>query len=112
MSEREFWKSTFSGTIYEVVTEISDFVVVKHIGEDTLWRKCIMLETSDGQFVPDPTEIKVGDYVRPKETPIWDWYKVIHIHQEYGDSRRWIVYAFEGGIPRVSLESNLEKKLD
>ena len=113
MSNQEWFKSKITGSIFKTLHVGENYVLGLLLNRPDVWGFTEKLTFALMEWCEDPTKIKVGDYVRPSRSPDRStWYKVIFIHQEEGDDRRWIVYAYEGDIPNATFETNLIKKVE
>ena len=117
MSNQEWFKSRITGSIFKTLHVGENYVLGLLLNKPDIWGYSVNHPISQIEWCEDPTKIKVGDYVRPSTSPASSspdpdtWYKVLHIHQEEGDDRRWIVYAYKGDIPYAAFEKDLIKKL-
>jgi hypothetical protein len=112
MSNRKWFKRKTTGSIFKTIHVGENYVFGTLFGKPDVLGYTASLNFREIEWCDDPTEIKVGDYVRPKTSTMSVWFKVIHIHQEPGDDRKWVVYAFEGDIPQAKFASDLFKKVD
>lgn len=111
MSNREWFKSKINGSIFKTLHVGENYALGILLNQPDVWGYAEKLPFAQMEWCEDPTKIRVGDYVR-RCSDRFTWYKVIFIHQEEGDDRRWIVYAYEGDIPYATFETNLIKKVE
>ncbi len=114
MSDAKFFEviSQSPKFVYKLVHEGKDYVIGFLVGKEDTYNEAAIFRSSGIVWVDNPDAIKVGDYVRPRFSKSELWMKVIYIHQNTGDNRRWIVYAYEGDIPQSKFPEELVKKVD